>query len=1543
MTRWQRLVRFFKIGALLAALVLAVAAVQVWRLASSGAIYERLQRELAERYGLSFTSKTFVIAWRAGRIDATGVKVGRPDAPTAVAVDHLELTAPFYEVWQGTAGIERVNLGAVEIDLAELAQIRATIAAADRAARAGSPSGGSAPTAVATGDTVASATLRVATPTVGLPAPVASAAPTAGSAAVPLDAPAETNLARIPLKELIVRDLRLRQGFTQFDIDEVEALLMRVSNEAHLSVRSRRLPWGGDCALRVLVTPSLGSGAVQLSCRDVRAEALPLPLERFAGPEVTGATGKLDIDLEWRGNPSQRGEQLARRLIADVFTTAPIRLASDDPLLEAIWQEATATVGLRESKADVVGVPVRGQLLLKRDLTGWRWVASAETATATVMANGLLRRDGQQILHTAAINIDAQQWPAAWYARTGVDKVVRVPGAVGACITLSGPLADPDIDLTLAVPRLEVEAIPVASFGLALALHRDQRAGTVHADLGRLGNFTATAVAASATAEAGQRRPESWTFSGRLAKMQLEELGKHLKENYRGVGAASFTVFWSPGERLRYRADIDVSEPRAYHLLGRRLTGTVEGTGPAVGSDTASPTWAVRNLDLETAGGGHLTMRGVIDPQGFAAAIIANDIELATLLADPRGWRARLFGASRLSGPLTDPVLEFEPVILRNIAVADVRVAEIVAAGSLAGEQLTCTSIRVRDTDGFNATGTVALNLRDADGTTIGGLEFTALDLGRLPAALRDAMPGVQLSGQVAGRLKRSIEASVPLARLEFAGGTVRELHIGSCTARILGGQVEIETLNMAGLGGALRVNGRLTAEEGLTGSVRGERLTLTAINTAQRAVPGVTGQIDLEGEIAINKKNRDGYLRVIATDLAWRDRSLGTFGGEILISGDHAVIQRGLLDRLGIKIDGDLRLAPPFAWQAKLGMKNTDLAFLPAAYGLESFSPGDLIVDGSVSGAGELLASFPSRIEGVIDALTVRQGRETLVANRPLRLLYQNGRWEVRSFELKYRQGVFGIEGLVDPKGAIALALTGRDFSARALARLVKRSSPKLRGTLSLKGGVTGTLADPKFSAQLLLKDFGPQASQTIPLIDTRCIVTRQGVRLAPLQVRLPSTALSAHGDIGFNGLGIGKIDMLVEVASGPIKDLTYYFPGVFSQAQGSLAGRMHVVGDWPTPALEGNLKLIASAVAIPGMRRPFTDVQVGVSHRDGRLILAPVTARVGKGVVNGTGEVDFRSASPSIKLDVSGKNLDMTARDLEFRRVGLTVSVRGEPYRPVVRGAIKIPRGRITLSDRLVRPSQAKLRLPFESLDYVFDVDAPGNVWLRNSFMNAEMRGKFRVLGSLHEHHFQGDVQTIRGYLQFQRRRFDIDNGEVHFGELHGNFDPTFYVRSSTTIQNYRINLNLEGRISSFSSRLYSSPPLAEGDVFALLALGRSMEQIQAASARNLLEGEVLEGLKSAYIGGLLSSTFTNSLNLDEFYYGTVFDQMTGASRAFLRLGKYLSKSIFFVYEGTLSNEDKKTYIFEYRLPKGLKFSAEIEKPRDWVRVGVTYDWQF
>jgi len=78
-------------------------------------------------------------------------------------------------------------------------------------------------------------------------------------------------------------------------------------------------------------------------------------------------------------------------------------------------------------------------------------------------------------------------------------------------------------------------------------------------------------------------------------------------------------------------------------------------------------------------------------------------------------------------------------------------------------------------------------------------------------------------------------------------------------------------------------------------------------------------------------------------------------------------------------------------------------------------------------------------------------------------------------------------------------------------------------------------------------------------------------------------------------------------------------------------------------------------------------------------------------------------------------------------------------------------------------------------------------------SSFMNAEMKGKFSIIGDLNKLKLEGGIQSVRGLLYFQRRKFRIDIGEITFGGVDNQLDPHIYIKSEGQIQNTQVFLTL------------------------------------------------------------------------------------------------------------------------------------------------------
>lgn len=741
---------------------------------------------------------------------------------------------------------------------------------------------------------------------------------------------------------------------------------------------------------------------------------------------------------------------------------------------------------------------------------------------------------------------------------------------------------------------------------------------------------------------------------------------------------------------------------------------------------------------------------------------------------------------------------------------------------------------------------------------------------------------------------------------------------------------------------GTIALKGHQLPADGYTGELRLHELDLNVLGTILNVPSPLRGVLTADGTILWNANSPTGALTVVVRDLGIGDRFLGNGGGEIVVDKNGVRMDKAAFDRLGLKLAGKVRFDGRNSYDITCLMDRTDLSALPAAYGFRSFQAGDLLVTGSGRVEGRVGEAKPDRIEANIQSLEITRGQDLIVANKPMQFIYQNGIVELRSFELKYRQGLFGIEGVWDPAGRTAMTLTGRDFSILALGNLLEIPDWAVSGSLSFDGGIVGSYPALRLDSNVDVKNLTFK-NRVIPGITGNIGLTPDKLKLSYVTVRLNEMNIGLSGGIPLPGSEApDSMDLSLDIASSALNDLPILLPEVFSNASGSIQASMRFTGCPKAPIVAGSMKFQADQLRLRGMPKPLRKVDIGITTQNGIIRIDPIRATMGRGVFEGGGEVDFQSGVGSVSAKLSGQKLDLSWNGIDISGASATIDLGGTMYRPVVRGKIRIPKGRAQVGE-FKTVSDFKLRLPLESLDYRFDVEIPRNFWVKNSFINAEMRGAFSAFGDLDKFHLDGMIQSVQGWLFFQRRKFQLENGEIRFGEQDEKINPYLFIKSVTNVQNTQIYLTLDGTVSSLTPRLHSSPPLAESDLVALLTLGRSMEEARKSDSKDLFEKEILEGLKNTYLSGLLGSTISTALNLDEVFFGSLFDRRTGITSSFLRVGKYIGKNIFIAYEGTLSNEGDKTYIFEYRLPKGFFINVEVEKPRNQTRIGVKYDWRF
>ncbi len=182
-------------------------------------------------------------------------------------------------------------------------------------------------------------------------------------------------------------------------------------------------------------------------------------------------------------------------------------------------------------------------------------------------------------------------------------------------------------------------------------------------------------------------------------------------------------------------------------------------------------------------------------------------------------------------------------------------------------------------------------------------------------------------------------------------------------------------------------------------------------------------------------------------------------------------------------------------------------------------------------------------------------------------------------------------------------------------------------------------------------------------------------------------------------------------------------------------------------------------------------------------------------------------------------------------------------------------------------------------------------------------------------------GPVRTIRGFYDFQGRRFTIlRDGTIRFEGLDTP-DPTLDIRTERVIQAVTANVNVRGTLSKPEISLSSTPPLEQADILSLIVFNQPLNQTSEGQQINIAQRA--EQMAGGAAAGAISKSIGNSLGLDLFEINLAPDQGGGPN---VTVGEQLSQNLYVKVEQGIADASQTNIILEYELTNWLRFRTNV-----------------
>lgn len=401
---------------------------------------------------------------------------------------------------------------------------------------------------------------------------------------------------------------------------------------------------------------------------------------------------------------------------------------------------------------------------------------------------------------------------------------------------------------------------------------------------------------------------------------------------------------------------------------------------------------------------------------------------------------------------------------------------------------------------------------------------------------------------------------------------------------------------------------------------------------------------------------------------------------------------------------------------------------------------------------------------------------------------------------------------------------------------------------------------------------------------------------------------------------------DSLTGEISGVFNNYDILMP--WKGCQGRVTYRADLTGSRLAPDINGVIDLQGTLLPFPRFAHALRDFSGLIFVKNGDFSIRSFQGKFGGGDVKGSGYlVVDKSGVQEIDVRIEGREMSLALMERTAARANGDLRLLKDEERFVLEGDILVNRlnWKREVDEKFAFASaayQLDRREPnfFDDLTLNIRVRALDNAWIDNSL--GRIRGRFdlNLTGNIYNPVLLGDIELLDGNVEFQDRSFEVLQGRISFFNP-AVIEPYIFFRAEAIIKDYRVEVKLDGLLSSLNPELTSSPPLPPEDVYALIALGEAFrrsyhyDQAMTQGTASLLTFTLSEEAKRRAERLFMVDQF----RIDPFVMGA-----SSEVAARLTVGKRISRNLFILYATNLATERKDIVKIEFELSRGWSLVA-------------------
>ena len=285
--------------------------------------------------------------------------------------------------------------------------------------------------------------------------------------------------------------------------------------------------------------------------------------------------------------------------------------------------------------------------------------------------------------------------------------------------------------------------------------------------------------------------------------------------------------------------------------------------------------------------------------------------------------------------------------------------------------------------------------------------------------------------------------------------------------------------------------------------------------------------------------------------------------------------------------------------------------------------------------------------------------------------------------------------------------------------------------------------------------------------------------------------------------------------------------------KASGKADTDIRIKGPLKSLSVNGEMNISNARVLMKWLQSPLEELDGTIRFRQGLIEIESLEAYLGEELFSMNGKIQtYTDRFPEMDLHAQFEDNKVKMFPLDFIQVRGFASIKGSEPPYIISGNLEVPQalwsrsfgasssGPTSRGDRFLPVDQEK-QIASNLFKLDLNVNAPQGFNIKNEILDAEFKGKVKVVGPPDNPKLIGDAQLVQGKVLFKDKPFILENVKVDFDDPF-QLNPKFSATALTDVNQYKIRVIAFGSANSWKAEFSSTPFLPENEIFSLLTSG-------------------------------------------------------------------------------------------------------------------------